>query len=558
MNLASYKNFRRVAVPSQVAQQLQTITIPAPTRGLILNENESFMQPGGALVLDNWRPTLKGTKLRGGALRYCALPETTSVISMFGYLSGNVAKLFAANATKIYDVTSGTPVLARSGQTSGNYAASQLANASGDYLIAINDAGDLPMRFDGTTWTRLASNEINAAGGTAPEHGGNLVYVWKYRNRWFFIEKNSMNAWYLPLNAIQGTLLPIPLSGAATKGGKLLFGCTWSVNAGDGLGDKCVFATDQGELIVFSGGDPSSSTNWAQQGRYTLSKPLGMNAHQAIGGDVLVATVDGIIPMSASIDKDASQLEMAAITRPIKTMWQDEVVAKQGLPWTMAKWDEQGVLFVTWPGGNAGSYRFGVVNVATGAWSRYTGWDAMCFGRLGASLYFGTQGGVIMQAERGGTDDGAPYTATLVGGWEMFSSQAATVVWRQARASFAISGSTPFIPQLSAATDYVVNIPAPPNATVDDNLPDVWDQGKWGPDAGTPPAAPGAIERARYLQWDQPITLATVIRNSGWVSIGYTGFSHAPIVQATISQSVAPNVELISISATYDMAGVNV
>jgi hypothetical protein len=43
-----------------------------------------------------------------------------------------------------------------------------------------------------------------------------------------------------------------------------------------------------------------------------------------------------------------------------------------------------------------------------------------------------------------------------------------------------------------------------------------------------------------------------------WVSIGFTGFSHAPICQVTIAQQSAPDIELISIAATYDGAGVNV
>jgi hypothetical protein len=51
--------------------------------------------------------------------------------------------------------------------------------------------------------------------------------------------------------AIAGTLQLIPLSGAATKGGKLLFCATWSIDAGDGIDDKCVFITDQGEVLIF-------------------------------------------------------------------------------------------------------------------------------------------------------------------------------------------------------------------------------------------------------------------------------------------------------------------
>ena len=146
--------------------------------------------------------------------------------------------------------------------------------------------------------------------------------------------------------------------------------------------------------------------------------------------------MDGIIPISASITKDTAQLELASITRAIKPMWRNEVNLKRALPWTMCKWDEYGGMFVTWPGGNAGNQYCAVVNIATGAWARFTGWDAMCFGRMRGDMFFGTQLGKIMQADRTGYDNGVPYTATMVGGWEMFSSQSMTMVWRQARAAF--------------------------------------------------------------------------------------------------------------------------
>ena len=65
----------------------------------------------------------------------------------------------------------------------------------------------------------------------------------------------------------------IPLSGAATKGGKLLFGATWSIDAGDGIDDKCVFVTDQGELLIFTGSDPSTVDQLAAGGplRHSLA-----------------------------------------------------------------------------------------------------------------------------------------------------------------------------------------------------------------------------------------------------------------------------------------------
>ena len=554
--MSVHQFFKRTAVQPQQAQQLRTVTLPAPTRGLIMNENASFVQPGAAQVLDNWKPTMTGCALRGGFVQWTQLPETTPVVSMLQYASANVQRMFAGNATKLYEVTAGgAPTLVKSGQASGNYCASQLANQGGDYLMVVNDAGDYPLRFDGITWTTLSAGEIHTdpALPVPPtcHDGRNLTYVWKYRNRWFFIEGGTMNAWYLPTNAIAGQLLMIPLSGSATKGGKLVAGFSWSIDAGDGIDDKCVFMTDQGELLIFTGSDPGAVANWRQEGRYATAPPLGMNSWTQIGGDVLIATVEGIIPISASITKDVSQLELAAITKPIKPLWRIEVARKRALPWTMCKWDEYGGLFVTWPGGVVGNQYCGVVNIATGAWARFTGWDVMCFGRMRENMFFGTQTGAIMEANRTGMDNGKAYTATLVGGWEMFSSQSTTMVWRQARAAFSARVGERFQPQLSATVDYALVIPPPPPASPDPGTADVWDQGLW---ATTPPAA----EPTFQAKWDLKAVPGSTVLNTGWVSIGFTGFSHAPIVQVTVSQQAVPEVELISIAATFEPCGVNV
>jgi hypothetical protein len=553
--MSQHQSFKRVAVPAQVAQKLDTITLPAPTRGLVLNENEAFMQPGSAVVCDNWKPTLRGVSLRGGYEQWLQLPETTPVISSFQYVSGaDNHQMFACNATKVYNVTTVPAVAVATGRTSGNYAAAQMSNGADDWLIVVNDAGNAPLRYDGTSWEVLTVGYVPPGGkpstidvdlvkypGARVDGGANLVYVCKYRNRFFFIELNSMNAWYLPLNAVGGMLEMVPLSGAATKGGKLLFCCTWSIDAGDGVDDKLIFMTNLGEIIVFTGGDPSSAANWRQEGRFTMSPPLGMNAHLAIGGDVVVATIDGVLPVSAAITKDRAELELAAISRNINQMWREEAIDKRNLPWTFCKWDEYGAVFTTLPGDLPGKHKCLVTNSSTGAWSRYTGWDARCWLRLRGDMFFGTRDGRIMQADRTGYDNGKPYVATLVGGWEMFQSPSQTLTWRQARATFTAKAGEPFVPQLSATTDFIVVIPSPPAAGIDPGLEDLWDEGLWA-DA----------------LWDKGVPHPYVTRNTGWVSIGMTGFSHAPIVQVMVAQHARPVVDLINIAATFERAGVNV
>ena len=222
------------------------------------------------------------------------------------------------------------------------------------------------LRYNGTIWEYLNTgyagvpSRITGPAGTPVEDGHGLTYVWKYRNRLFFIQGGSMNAWYLPVNAIGGALIRDPAVGRGEEGRlaavrRELVG----VDAGDGIDDKCCFFTDQGEVLVFTGTDPTSRRTGGRRAATTSAQPLGKNAHQQLGGDVLVATVDGIVPLSAAVQKDLSALSLSAITCNIEPMWMREFRTKDVFPWTLAKWDEGDALFVTFPGGKKHGHQDG-------------------------------------------------------------------------------------------------------------------------------------------------------------------------------------------------------
>ena len=218
-------------------------------------------------------------------------------------------------------------------------------------------------------------------------------------------------------------------------------------------------------------------------------------------------------------------------SRAIKPMWRQEVNAKRALPWTMMKWDEYGALFVSWPGGSwrlharRGQHRHRCVDALPAA---------MCFGRFAPM-----RSSAPRTARSCRWTAPAPTTACRMSApWSAAgrcSSDASTVVWRQARAHFVARAGEPFQPQLSATTDYVIVIPPAPSAALTGPL-DVWDQGLWGPTPGwTPPWSAGNPLPARRTVGAGSTRLPAVgpgrhqrrrtVRNTGWVSIGYTGFS---------------------------------
>ena len=546
--MSTHVDFRRQPVPQQLSLSHASMVLPAPLRGLIETENWSFTKPGSAVVLNNWFPTQRGIRLRGGIEFWCQVPDPIEpIVSSFDYIHAGVNRMYASTPSRLFDVTFDVPTLLFD-VSNGNFASAQLANAGGDYLIAVNDNGEHALRFDGTDWASLDSSYVGTPSritgplGTSVEDGTGLTYVWKYRNRLFFIQGGTMDAWYLPLNAVGGILDLVPLSGAATRGGSLLWGGAWTVDGGDGgVDDKCVFGTTEGELLIFSGSNPGDAQNWRQEGRYDLSRPLGKNANIRVGGDLLVATIDGIVPVSAAMTKDPAALSLSAVSLNVEPMWTRETRTKSVLPWTMHKWDERDAMFVSFPGGTTYDTKAcGVINLHTGAWARYTGWDATCFMKLREAMFFGTQDGKIFMADQTGTDDGNIYVATMVGGWEMFQSPPNQITWLQARASFFSRPSEPFEPQITSAVDYTVNIPSPPPVRAITNIYDVWNLGLWD-----------------EALWDQ-VAPKPVVSNTMWTSIGITGFSHAPIVQVSVSQQSKPEVELIAIAATYSRLAVNV
>lgn len=510
--------------------QAQIYTFIAQSRGLTFSQNLATPTPGGATLMDNWFPTARGARVRGGTRRHAIVSTTGGTEALLAYNAGGASKLFACTEAAIYDVTNpasptAIPTPAVTGQTSGDYASAMMSTAGGGFMMAVNGANPARL-FNGATWS------VASMTGGPGTNGNQFSHVWAFKNRLFFIQRNSLSAWFLPVLSIGGALAEFSLAGVFQRGGSLLFGASLSSDAGNSLNDVCLFVSDQGEVAVYQGSNPSDINDWSIVGRYDVGRPLGKNAFIRAGGDIAIATDDGLIPLTSAIKRDKSTLALDAVSAEIEPAWRIYAGTRRNRSWSIAKMPSRNVGIVIMPAEENDVPECLAVNLQTNAWSKFTGWNLYSCAELGGNLYLGTSDGRVLLAETGGTDDGVPYNANLIGLPENLGTMTVKTAL-MGRATFI--HSTAFVAKLSIASNYRETLLSAPPATAD-NLTDVWDTGLWD-----------------VAVWDAGSTRQV---QTEWVSTPEQGFTFAPVLQITSGTVNTPDIELVSIDLLFEPGGV--
>lgn len=520
--------FDRVVQPSTRASQVSRPQIfLAPHRGWIRNESLAKSKAGGAEVMDNWFPTPEGCRMRKGSVKRATIDAAVTYIT--SYVSGATEKLFATDATSIYDVTSPAdvdvaPTADVSSKTSGAWSGLQFTTSGGSFLVMVNGADDME-QYDGSSW--LTVNTTSTPRSITGVDSDTFSHLWKYSSRLWFIG-SGMSAWYLPSLSVGGAATEFPLDGVFSKGGALLFGSAWSHDAGDGLDDYCAFVTTEGEVALYTG-DPASTMSLV--GVYRIGRPLHKNAHFRAGGDVGVLTDDGIASIKVSVSKDRAGSLGNAITKPIEEAWRLAISERNSgaNAFTCSIWPSETMLVVGIPATGSQKKITYVANTATGAWCRFVGWDIRALHIFDDKLWFGTRDGFIVEGEVTGADQGANYSAVVIPKFDDFgdaNEKAALHARMLARANNA------FTPQLFANADYEVEIPTALAADADANA-NLWDTGIWGTST-----------------WGSAFD--TKARQSEWQGVAAVGQSLAPGLQITTGRTTAPDVELVALHLVYE------
>lgn len=360
----------------------RTASVSAPVGGWNARDALGAMDLTDAVILNNWFPSTSDCVLRFGCSNWATgLGAQVETVMAYNGLTTN--KLVAAAGSNIYDVTAGGAVGAavQSGLTNARWQFENYANTSGNYLYMVNGA-DAARYWDGTTWTNAAITGVTTS---------TLIHINQHKNRLWFVEKNSLNAWYLATSAIAGPATKFDLTGVAQQGGYLMAMATWTIDAGFGVDDMAVFITSHGEIIVYRGTDPSSATTWALVGVWQIGSPVGRRCCVKFAGDLLIICQDGVYPMSGALQSSRTNPKVA-LTDKITRAVSDAVSAYgDNFGWQIIPFPKENQLYLNVPV-STGSQEQYVMNTITKSWCNFTGWAANCFEIYGDDLYFGGNG----------------------------------------------------------------------------------------------------------------------------------------------------------------------
>jgi hypothetical protein len=203
-----------------------------------------------------------------------------------------------------------------------------------------------------------------------------------------------------------------------SKGGQIIALGRWTHDAGVGTQDQLVVVTDQGEVITYQGTNPSEASAWQLTGKYQTGLPIGRNVLVKLGGDLGVLTRDGVQAMSKIVTLDRAQADsQGAFTSNIRDRYKiDAALYGSNFGWQATVFPDRNMLLVNVPFQQyTDSYQY-VMNVQTGAWTRFLGWNAICFHYFNGALYFGLNAGRIgvTTTELLSTDFGIKITCRLI------------------------------------------------------------------------------------------------------------------------------------------------
>lgn len=492
--------------PSRTAV-VRTASIPAPVGGLNLRDAIADMEPEDAVVMDNFFPNRTAVQLRYGYTKWATgLPA--AVESLMVYSSGAGRKMFAASGTGFYNVTTAGAVGAAvvTGLTNARWEQTNVGTPGGQFMLCANGVDNVRL-YDGTVWETVTGASAHAITGIATT---SLQAPHLFKNRVWFIEKNSLRMWYLGIQSIAGAATVFDLATVFKLGGYLVSMNSWTFSGQADFDNYACFTSSEGEVVIYKGTDPASATTFALVGTFHIGRSISPRCFVKVGSDLIAMTADGFFPFTQAITGDRSDQNKALSDKINKGISEDFNSYSGVFGWDIKLHPAGSKVIINVPA--SGASRQYVMNTNTGAWCRYTGWNASCFALFGDQLMFGGSN-YVAWCDQGMIDDTVAINGDILPAFNYFRTKTVKR-FTMIRPIIQSYGKL----NLLVNMNYDFQAVAPTSS----------------------PALSGAVGSAwNTSPWNTSPWQSSFSINTGWIGVAGNGFSASPRIKcAVIGQAV--------------------
>ena len=470
--------------------------IPPPLGGINMLSPAVGAPLSDAIYCYNMTAREMGLGPRLGSREYATgIGESVRTVLGFRGSQPGLSRLFVATRSGIWDVTGGgaapaqVVVFPTQSDQSGYGICTAFVDLNNGHNLLYTDEenGYYVFREATSTWVKVTRNDvapgIGQVGGVDPAH---LAFVMVWKNRVFLVERFTGKAWYTDINAMFGTLTAFNFGTKFREGGELVGLWNWTGDAGDGSDDKLVGISRGGDVVVYQGTNIASADTFDMKGVWSVGDvPAGRRIASAFGGDVMVLSVLGAVPLSklsiGNVVFDRSQYATQKIPTLLNSLM-GQYKIYQG--WAVMLSPEDGTLIVLVPNEVNVSVNQLVMSLATRGWSMYRGLNMTAAASWDGKLYYGTDDGRVLINT--GTVDGvtiadpdsySPIEFSLLTTFQAYGSPGQKIV-QFIRTTFMNQGGKL---QYESKPLYGYNLtePAPPDVVPTSAASGTWDTAVW-------------------------------------------------------------------------------
>ena len=402
------------ALPTSRGYRVKAVSVPAPVGGLNSRDSIDAMAPTDALIMSNFFPTVEKVTLRDGYTSFCTGIGSGNVETLVEHNAGANRQLLAigSNGT-LYQIDSGTAVSKKTGLANGRAESIEFNNNT----IFVPSGANVPFSWDGSSASDLSitlSDSVNANTLTGVHAHKNRVYYWTGTSQNFYHSAT--------VDTFQGNFTKFPVGLVGTFGGNIIMINTLTIDGGEGVDDLLCIIMTSGEVLLYSGSNPAS--DFSLVGTFRIAEPINeKRAIAKLGGDVIVMTKEGYLPLSQVVRQDIVGNKAAAISEKIRGTVTSQVKATgTSTGWQVFVSPDGDKVYFNYPTGEPDPFNQHVFNPIIRAWCIFENLPAHVWGQFNGDTFFGSASGVVFKVT-GDADNGENIVGDLATAYNYFGDR---------------------------------------------------------------------------------------------------------------------------------------